>query len=172
MHIRIGVIAVAAVVAAAASACGSSSASGGSRGGATKALVRTASNASLGATVLVDSRGMTLYSLSAERGGRFICTKQSTIPGGGAPCLSLWMPLTVRGGAAPAGIDGLGTVVRPDGEGRQVTYRGLPLYTFADDSKPGDVRGDGFKDIGTWLAARVAGSSPPPATSSGGPYGY
>ena len=32
--------------------------------------------------MLVNDKGMTLYTLSAERGGRFICTKQLDDPGG------------------------------------------------------------------------------------------
>lgn len=48
----------------------------------------------------------------------------------------------------------LGTIHRPDGT-LQVTYRALPLYTFAADRKPGQVKGEGLKDIGTWHAALV-----------------
>ena len=52
-----------------------------------KALVKTAHNATLGKTMLVSRNGLTLYSLSAERHGRFICTT--------AFCFSLWKPLVV-----------------------------------------------------------------------------
>jgi predicted lipoprotein with Yx(FWY)xxD motif len=43
-------------------------------------VVKTASNATLGATVLVDAQGMTLYSLSGERSGKFICTSAARSP--------------------------------------------------------------------------------------------
>jgi len=131
-------------------------------------VVRTARNAKLGKTVLVTKKGLTLYSLSAERHGRFICTTSF--------CLSLWTPLAVPKGTTPAGVSGLGTIRRPDGR-TQVTFRGGPLYTFNEDHKRGDVNGNGFKDVGTWLAASPgpAQSAPPPASggygSSGG-YGY
>jgi len=46
----------------------------------------------LGGTVLVNRSGLTLYSLSAETGGRFICT---------GTCTSLWRPLVVRHGQKP-----------------------------------------------------------------------
>jgi predicted lipoprotein with Yx(FWY)xxD motif len=163
-------------VLAVAAGCGSASSGGGSGngGGAAKAaLVSSAHNSTLGTNVLVNSKGMTLYTLSAERGGKFICTKTSTIPGGSAACVSLWKPVLTKQGA-PTGIAGLGTVMRPDGLGTQVTYHGLPLYTFTGDHAAGSAAGNGFKDVGTWRAATTSGSSggSAPATSSGGGYGY
>jgi predicted lipoprotein with Yx(FWY)xxD motif len=125
-----------------------------------KAVVSTAKNAKLGKTILVDLRGRTLYRLSAERNGRFICTTQ---------CLSLWHPLVVARGTAPTGARFLGTVRRPDGR-RQVTYRGGPLYTFTQDRKRGDVNGDGFRDVGVWHPASPSGSvSTGPAPGGGYP---
>jgi predicted lipoprotein with Yx(FWY)xxD motif len=130
--------------------------------------VKTASNSSLGGTVLVDAQGMTLYSLSAEKGGKFICANSS--------CEALWHPLAATGGT-PTGVESLGTVKRPDGQ-EQVTYKGMPLYTFAQDTKPGDAKGQGFKDVGTWSAVMSsASSSSAPSTStttktSSGGYGY
>jgi hypothetical protein len=50
-----------------------------------------------------------------------------------------------------------------------VAYKGGPLYTFAQDKKPGDMKGNGFKDVGTWRVVTVSGTSTPaPAPSSGG----
>jgi predicted lipoprotein with Yx(FWY)xxD motif len=109
-------------------------------------LVNTARNAKLHHTILVDRRGHSLYALSAERNGRFICTNSF--------CLSLWTPLVVTRGQSPTGVRSLSTIRRPDGK-RQVTYRGRPLYTFTDDSKRGDVNGEGFRDVGVWHAVVV-----------------
>jgi predicted lipoprotein with Yx(FWY)xxD motif len=103
-----------------------------------------------GTSVLANLRGRTLYSLSVEKHGKFICT-------GG--CLSIWHPLVVAKGVRPTGPVTLGTVKRPDGR-TQVTYRGRPLYSFADDTKAGQANGEGIKDVGTWHAAK------PPASSS------
>jgi predicted lipoprotein with Yx(FWY)xxD motif len=103
--------------------------------------------ASGGKTLLATTKGRTLYSLSAERGGKFICTESSG-------CTSIWHPLTVAAGVRPKGPVKLGTIHRPEGQ-VQVTYRGLPLYTFASDKKPGQVKGEGLKDVGTWHAAIV-----------------
>jgi predicted lipoprotein with Yx(FWY)xxD motif len=130
-------------------------------------LVTTAKNAGLGKTVLVDRKGLTLYSLSVERHGRFICSNAS--------CLSLWRPLVVAKGTTPSGVSGLGTVARPD-KRIQVTYRGAPLYTFYLDRKRGDHKGEGFKDVGTWHAASPGGQAaapePPPTTTGGYGGGY
>jgi predicted lipoprotein with Yx(FWY)xxD motif len=113
---------------------------------AKKVVVRKAHNDQLNRTILVNLRGLSLYSLSAERKGRFICTDST--------CLSLWKPLLIARGKRPAGAASLGTVKRPDGK-RQVTYRGRPLYRFTEDRRRGDVRGEGFMDVGVWRAARA-----------------
>jgi predicted lipoprotein with Yx(FWY)xxD motif len=113
---------------------------------ATVKVVSTARNAQLHKTILVTRTGLTLYSLSVERHGKFICT-------GG--CLAFWKPLTVKQGQKPAGIPGLGTVRRPD-KRIQVAYRGAPLYTFVQDHKRGDIKGNGIRDVGVWHPVAVA----------------
>ena len=102
---------------------------------------------SAGRSILATSTGDTLYSLSAEKNGKFVCTKASG-------CLALWHPLMVPVGATLTGPVKLGTIKRPEG-GIQATYHGLPLYSFAADTKPGQVKGQGLKDVGTWHAATV-----------------
>jgi len=128
-------------------------------------VVGMARNKTLHATILVNRSGHSLYALSVERHGRFICTNMA--------CLSLWKPLTVKNGVKPTGVAGLGTVKRPDGR-IQVAYRGAPLYAFSMDRKRGDVNGNGFKDVGTWRVVALSKShtsgaaAPPPPPS----YGY
>ena len=114
---------------------------------ATTLRVSTAHNPTLDKRILVTTSGRTLYSLSAETRGRFICT-------GG--CLATWPPLILKRGARPVGVRGLGAIKRPDGR-RQVTYKGKPLYRFASDARKGDVNGEGFRDVGTWHAAVTPG---------------
>jgi len=137
----------------------SSNASGGS------ALVKTADNAMLGRTILVTRSGLTLYSLSAERHGRFICTNGA--------CLSGWKPLVVAGGVTPTGIKGLTVVKRPDAR-RQVSFHGAPLYRFVQDTKPGQVKGNGFKDVGVWRPVTTGSTKAPaaPAPAPSNSYGY
>lgn len=102
-----------------------------------------------GKLVLAAANGHTLYSLSVEKKGKFVCTQSSG-------CLTLWKPLLVPiGGSVVAPMKlKLGSVKRPEG-GRQVTYRGRPLYTFVEDRAPGKTNGEGFKDVGTWHAVAV-----------------
>jgi predicted lipoprotein with Yx(FWY)xxD motif len=112
--------------------------------GGTARVVKQTRNKQLGRKVLTNDRGRTLYSLSAERNGRFICDESA--------CLSLWKPLTVPAGVRPIGPVPLGTIVRPDGR-TQVTFRGLPLYRFSGDTRRGDAAGEGIRDVGVWHAA-------------------
>jgi predicted lipoprotein with Yx(FWY)xxD motif len=110
----------------------------------TKLVAKQARNAALGKRVLTTTAGRTLYTLSGEHGTTFLCTEG---------CLATWPPLTAPAGVQPVGPVRLGTVRRPDGR-RQVAYRGHPLYTFAGDSRPGDVNGQGLMTAGgTWSAA-------------------
>jgi predicted lipoprotein with Yx(FWY)xxD motif len=119
-------------------------------------VVKTASS-SLG-TVLVDSQGMTLYHLSGEQNGKFICTSSA--------CIGVWHPLIAPSSGAPSGqVSSLGTVKRPDGT-VQVTYKGTPLYTFTGDQQSGETKGQGIKDVGTWSAVTTSSSSAPASTSS------
>ena len=164
-------------------ACGSSSSTAGngsspaaskSSAGAGTAVVKTASVSSLGGSVLVDSHGLTLYHLSGEHNGRWICTS--------ATCVKAWHPLLAATGGAPSGAVGsLGTVRRPGGT-MQVTFRGTPLYTFVGDTKAGEAKGQGIKDVGVWTAVTESGAAsptpaastpaPPSSSSGGGSYGY
>jgi predicted lipoprotein with Yx(FWY)xxD motif len=131
------------------------------------AVVKSASS-SLG-TILVNSQGMTLYHLSGEVNGKFICTSSA--------CLGVWHPLIASSSGTPSGVGSLGTVKRPEGT-MQVTYKGTPLYTFTGDQQPGETKGQGIKDVGTWSAVTTSSSSTPAAStsssseSSGGAYGY
>src|SRR5438105_14733677 len=72
-------------------------------GARTARVVSTTHNAKLGKTILVTTRGLTLYSLSVERQGRFICKTPA--------CLAFWMPLRFHKGTKPTWSPGLGTVM-------------------------------------------------------------
>lgn len=127
----------------------------------TKRVAKEAENSTLNETILTTLKGKTLYSLSAETKGRFICT---------GACLASWKPLVVPASVKPKGPVALSTRKRPDGR-TQVTYKGLPLYSFNGDTKPGEANGQGLKDVGTWHAAKVKkSSSAPPPESEPPPY--
>jgi len=128
------------------------------------ATVLEATNATYG-TILTDSRGLTLYTYTADEPGG---------PGCAGSCLVLWPPLLlppgVRTPTAGPGVAGLGTYARSGG--LQVTYHGLPLYTYLDDVRPGLVSGRDIVDNGgTWLLATVppSGAAPPAPTTSRAP---
>jgi predicted lipoprotein with Yx(FWY)xxD motif len=154
MHMRR--VLCAAVIAAAVVAVGPA-------GAATRPLVHITANPSLHARVLVDRAGRTLYRLSAEQNGRFVCSTSA--------CLSLWHPLVAVHGARLGSVSKLATIRRPDGR-LQVSFAGEPLYTFAGDTRPGEAKGNGFKDVGVWQAAAVghATAARPPASRGYGGY--
>lgn len=131
-----------------------------------KRVAAEAESPALGKTVLTTTKGRTLYSLSVEKNGKFICT---------ASCLSVWHPLSVPAGVRPTGPVKLGTVKRPEG-GTQVTFNGRPLYSFSGDTKAGQANGEGIKDVGTWHAAsppqKAAEPAPQPQPQPENPYPY
>lgn len=144
-------------------ACGQKAGAGGGSGSspATADVIGTRSVQGIG-TVLDDAKGFTLYHLKTETNGRVRCT---------GTCASTWPPLLTGGGAAPAapaGVSGtFGTVKRPDG-GVQVTFDGMPLYTYSGDTGPGQANGQGV--AGVWFAVTTS-SSNGASPSSGGGYG-
>jgi predicted lipoprotein with Yx(FWY)xxD motif len=112
---------------------------------------------------------MTLYRLSGEKAGKLICTT--------AMCLQTWHPL-ISSSAKPSGsVASLTVIKRPNGT-MQVAYKGQPLYTFAGDKSPGQDKGQGFKDVGTWNAvttgarSSASGSSSSSSNNTGGRSGY
>lgn len=109
---------------------------------------------------LVDGDGMSLYLLSADSKGTSTCSDT---------CAQAWPPLTVSGTpTAGSGVAGslLGTITRPDGS-MQVTYNGIPLYTFVKDKAPGDTKGEGVTAFGgEWDLVSPYGSAIKPPTSA------
>ena len=185
MHFRRGYLALVAVpvLAIGLAACGSSNSDSSSSNAAsstpaqTSAVSDTVSTKSVGGvgTVLVDSTGDALYTNDMDKGTKIACAGQ---------CLTEWVPLAAPQQGNPSSSDSavmakLGTVGRPDGTS-QVTFNGMPLYSFVEDSS-GQVTGDGFSDsFGginfVWTAARASGGSAgsAPATTtqqSSGGYG-
>lgn len=118
--------------------------------------------------VLVDSKGLTVYLLTADTKGHSTCSAQ---------CLQYWPLVPAPAGAVPS-VDGitaaLGTTKATSGAS-VVTAGGWPLYTFVKDKAPGDVTGEGVKTFGgTWYAVSPAGApvtapaTSAPANSTGG----
>lgn len=165
MNRTIPLTTLAVLAALALSACGSTSGHSNSKSaaGSPADTVSLASVSGVG-KVLVNSKGFALYSPVQEKSGTIRCT---------GSCTSIWMPLTTKGTpSASAGLR-LGTVMRPDGK-TQVTFKGKPLYLFAEDSSPKSVSGNGVSDNfgGKSFTWHVASPGKTTTVGSGGGGGY
>jgi predicted lipoprotein with Yx(FWY)xxD motif len=123
-------------------------------------------------TVLVDSKGMTLYAFAADSPGKSNCT---------GSCLSYWPPVHVSGSLSHSSdVTGkLGTIKRSDGT-TQLTVNGWPMYNYVSDSSPGQASGQGLNLSGGnwWVVSpsgaqiKSGGGSGGGSSSSGGAHGY
>jgi predicted lipoprotein with Yx(FWY)xxD motif len=86
-------------------------------------------------TVLTDAKGMTLYTFDKDSKGKSACNGK---------CAVNWPPLMASAGAK-AGKD-YTIITRADGS-KQWAHKGMPLYTWIKDKKPGDVTGDGVNKV-------------------------
>jgi predicted lipoprotein with Yx(FWY)xxD motif len=161
----IAIALLSAALALVTAGCGSSNDNGttgggyGSGGGeATKpapaeggAVVTAAAVPKLG-KVIVDESGFTLYDFHKDKGTASSCYGQ---------CAAVWPPLTTGGSPQAGGgvaASKLGTTKRKDGT-IQVTFAGHPLYTYAEDSKPGEANGSDFSSFGAqWYALEPSGA--------------
>ncbi len=118
--------------------------------------VQTGSVKGLG-TVLVNGQGMTLYLFVPDKqSGRSTCY---------GPCAAAWPPLLLPTGVtAPIAGPGakvtlLGTTHRTDGT-TEVTYNRWPLYTWVNDTQPGDATGQAINSLGgLWYVVSPDGNA-------------
>lgn len=121
--------------------------------------LRTASNATIGKTIVVNGHGLTVYELRPETTTHLLCTS--------AQCLKFWPMVTVSSRTAKltktAAVKGKLGILHRNGK-FQVTLAGRPLYRFAGDAaKPGAASGQGIKAFGgTWHVVTTG-----PASTSG-----
>ncbi|WP_179693236.1 MULTISPECIES: COG4315 family predicted lipoprotein [Pseudomonas] len=85
--------------------------------------------------MMVDHKGMTVYTFDKDAGGKSMCN---------GDCAKNWPPLMAPAGAK---AEGKWTVIKRDDGMMQYAYDGKPLYTFMKDEKPGEMKGDGMKDV-------------------------
>ena len=107
--------------------------------------IEVADNPTLG-KILVGEDGKTLYIFKNDtKPNESTCTDQ---------CADAWPPYVLEGdekAEAGEGVTGtIATFERPDGK-KQVSYKGAPLYYFKNDTKAGDINGQGLN--GKWFAA-------------------
>ena len=145
-----------------------------SSGSATLEKIKTAIG-----PVLADAKGLTVYWYAKDTKMSSACT---------GSCATAWPPVTGKPAAAMGVrlVGKFGTITRAGGV-LQATYKGHPLYTYAGDSAPGQVKGNGVG--GVWHVLHVnpkgavapgmvmSSSSPTPSasksssSSGGGGYG-
>jgi predicted lipoprotein with Yx(FWY)xxD motif len=164
-----GAIAAALVIAACgSSSSGNSGGSGGSGNSPAASSGKTLGTHKVGsATVLTNSKGLTLYWFVPDTSTKSNCN---------GSCIHYWPPVTgpVTGGSGVTGT--LGTITRSSGA-KQATWNGHPLYTYIGDTGPGMDKGNGLNlSGGVWhaiiLTGHAAPAASPKASSGGGGYGY
>ena len=150
-------VALGAAAVIALAACGGSSSSSSSKSTTTKkntgtaaaagaAVVKTAKSSTLG-TIVVDSTGKTVYTLTNG-------SQQVACSGA---CLQVWPAVSLPAGTTKATGTGVKNVAAM---GTQVTINGAPVYTFQGDAGAGSTNGEGITSFGgTWHVVKVGGTS-------------
>jgi predicted lipoprotein with Yx(FWY)xxD motif len=105
-------------------------------------------------TVLVNSKGLTLYMFVPDKRTKVTCV---------GTCAVVWPPLKLPRGTRPvaAGLARASLLASdPDpAGGRVVTYSRWPLYTYVADTKPGVARGQARNlNGGLWYVLSPAGT--------------
>ena len=93
-----------------------------------------------GTLILADAKGMTLYTFAKDQPGVSNCNDN---------CAKNWPPLMAAADAMPMGDWTI--VTRADGS-RMWAYKGMPVYLWIKDAKPGDNTGNGVGN-GAWKTA-------------------
>jgi predicted lipoprotein with Yx(FWY)xxD motif len=142
--VGVGAIAVVALVllGVAVGGAGSTTAPAATAGGNVK-VVKIG-----GASVLANSKGLTLYWFAPDTATKSVCY---------GSCAQYWPP--VKGPlTAPAGVTGkFATIKRTDGS-VQATYNGHPLYTYVGDSGEGQAHGNNLNlNGGLWHEVTTSG---------------
>jgi predicted lipoprotein with Yx(FWY)xxD motif len=88
---------------------------------------------------LTDEKGMTLYLFTKDSAGKSACA---------GPCVEKWPLFMKEEITVPEGLSAadFGVITREDGA-KQTTFKGLPLYYFFKDAKPGDTAGQGVNNV-------------------------
>ncbi|HSD98274.1 MAG TPA: hypothetical protein VLB73_01070 [Patescibacteria group bacterium] len=86
---------------------------------------------------LVDFAGMTLYTYDKDANGVSNCYNG---------CAAAWPPYTSGATAEKTLPENITVITRTDGS-KQFAWKGMPLYYYATDTKPGDITGDGVGGV-------------------------
>ncbi len=112
-------------------------------------VIAAATRGTVGVVLTDGIGGPTLYRYTPDGTGLPSCT---------AACARAWPPLTTgsaSGVSAGTGVaaSNLGTAIRA-GDILQVTFKGMPLYTFSGDTQPAQTSGQGVG--GVWYVVHPA----------------
>jgi len=127
---------------------------------ASPTTIAVAQNKTWGATLTLKN-GDTLYRLTKDSKNMSVCTGK---------CATIWLPvLLATGQKTPvgSGVSHLGSFTRANGT-HQVTYEGIPLYTFTGDKKAGQVTGNIKDTWGQWWSINPASPTTAPKKKGGG----
>ncbi|OCX51817.1 hypothetical protein BEL04_17550 [Mucilaginibacter sp. PPCGB 2223] len=105
--------------------------------------VQITANTTFG-NILTDNNGFTLYFFAKDVSGTSACA---------GACNTTWPVFYKQNPSIGTGLNSsdFGVITRSDGA-KQTTYKGWPLYYNVNDTKAGDVRGDGTGQL--WMVAR------------------
>jgi len=105
--------------------------------------VRLADNSTFG-KIMTDADGLSLYIFSLDTKDTSECLDG---------CLNAWPVFYEESITVDTGLNtgDFATIDRTDGT-KQTTYKGWPLYYFANDAAEGDTNGDGVNDV--WYVAK------------------
>jgi predicted lipoprotein with Yx(FWY)xxD motif len=118
--------------------------------------------------------GHTLYRLTKDSKNKSVCTGK---------CATVWLPVVLASGQKTpvgSGVSHLGSFTRANGT-HQVTYEGVPLYTFVGDKKANVITGNIKDTWGQWwsinpssplTAPKKKGTSTTTTTTPGGGIAY
>ena len=108
-----------------------------------KASLKISSNATFG-SILTDGSGRALYFFAPDVKGTSECS---------GTCEALWPVFFAEDSTLPGGFAAadVATITRADGK-KQTTFKGWPLYYYAQDAAAADVKGDGIG--GNWFVAK------------------
>lgn len=88
-------------------------------------------------TYMTDFQGMTLYTYDKDTIGVSNCSGK---------CLAAW-PVYTSGATAEKTLpENISVITRSDGT-KQFAWKGMPLYYYAEDTKAGDIIGDGVGGV-------------------------
>lgn len=104
--------------------------------------IYTTRNSTTKGAYLADFAGMTLYTFDKDTSGVSTCYSS---------CAKVWPPYTSGATAQKTLPVNITVITRTDGT-KQFAWKGMPLYYYATDQKPGDITGDGVN--GVWHIAK------------------